>query len=278
MTIRAAVADRVTTGNLDVPLLHDVAFQVMSASSTSDADAKTMAELIHRDHALASHVLRIANSAAYLAREPIVSLQQAIARLGLTTLRNIVIAVSVRNRIFSFGAFESYARMLWRHSFATALFSREVARRARIDADAAFMAGLLHDVGKPVVLKVIADLGEQYVDVLGPTLLRQVLEEHHLEVGKKLAENWNLPEPVVEAIAFHHDWSAMEGSRETVLAVALADQLAESVGLDFTPEAGQKNDPYQHPAVGGLRLERLDVLDMLARKKAFEALLVATDI
>ena len=278
LTIRAAVADRVATGKLDIPLLHAVAYQVLSVSSSGDTDAEKVAELIHRDQALATHVLRIANSAAYLPREPIISLQQAIARLGLSTLRNIVIAVSVRARVFSFGAFESYARMLWRHSFATALFAREVARRAQLDGEAAFMAGLLHDIGKPVVLKVIADLGEQYVDVLGPTLLRQVLEEHHLDVGRKLAENWKLPQMVMHAIMFHHDWEAAQDSRDLVMAVALADGLADSIGPDFMPEDQPKHDPHEHPVLPALRLVRQDVDDMLARKRAFESLMGATDV
>jgi putative nucleotidyltransferase with HDIG domain len=277
LTIRAAIADRVANGKLDIPLLHDVAYQVLSASSSGDTDARRMAELIHRDQALATHVLRIANSAAYLPREPIVSLQQAIARLGLTTLRNIVIAVSVRARVFSFGAFESYARTLWRHSFATALFARETARCANVDGEEAFMAGLLHDVGKPVVLKVTADLGSQYVDVLGPTLLRQVLEEHHLDVGTRLAESWKLPKTVLHAIAFHHDWDKATESRELVMTVALADSLADCIGPDFMPDESSKPAPHDHPVLGQLRIMHQDIDHLLARKHAFESLLGATD-
>jgi putative nucleotidyltransferase with HDIG domain len=277
LTVRAAVADRVANGKLDIPLLHDVAYQVLSATSSGDADASKMAELIHRDQALATHVLRIANSAAYLPREPILSLQQAIARLGLTTLRNIVIAVSVRARVFSFGAFEVYAKTLWRHSFATALFARETARRSHVDCEAAFMAGLLHDVGKPVVLKVIADLGEQYVDVLGPTLLRQILEEHHLDVGVRLAENWKLPKTVLHAIAFHHDWDRATESRELVMTVALADSLADSIGKDFMPDECAKPAPHDHPVLAPLRLMHADLDELLAKKRAFESMLSSTD-
>lgn len=278
LTIRAAVADRIATGNLDIPLLHDVAYQVLSVSSSGDGDASKIAELIHRDQGLASHVLRIANSPAYLPREPITHLRQAIARLGLSTLRNIVIAVSVRSRVFSFGAFETIARVLWRHSFASALFAREVARRADLDGEAAFMAGLLHDVGKPIVLKVIADLGEHYADVLGSTVLKQVLEEHHLEVGCRLAETWKLPATVHAAISHHHDCERALDSKDLVLAVALADVLAETVGPDPTPENVARPAPHDHPALAGLRLRRQDVDAMLARRRSFEAMVAATEI
>ena len=188
-----------------------------------------------------------------------------------------MIAVSVRARVFSFGAFESYARTLWRHSFATALFAREAARRARVDGEAAFMAGLLHDVGKPIVLKVTADLGEQYVDVLGPTLLRQVLEEHHLDVGIRLAESWRLPKTVLHAIAFHHDWDRAQESRELVMTVALADSLADCIGPDFMPDETTKPAPHDHPVLGPLRLLHQDLDDLLAKKRAFESMLGATD-
>ena len=88
LTIRAAVADRVKNGKLDIPLLHDVAYQVLSATSSGDADAGRMADLIHRDQALATHVLRIANSAAYLPREPILCSRRSRAsasRLSATS-------------------------------------------------------------------------------------------------------------------------------------------------------------------------------------------------
>jgi putative nucleotidyltransferase with HDIG domain len=277
LEIRAAIAGRVSTGDLDIPLLHDVAHQVLSASATGDTDATRLADLIHRDQALATHVLRIANSNAYLPRERIDSLKQAIGRLGLTTLRNIVIAVSVRSRVFSFGTCESYARTMWHHSFATALFARDVARRANLDGEAAFMAGLLHDIGKPIVLKVISDLGERYVDILGPTLLRQVLEEHHLVVGAKLATNWGLPKTVAEAIAFHHDWDAAQRARELVQVVALADSLADAVGPDFMPDETTKPAPESHPVLGSLGLTKQDVADVIARKPKIAALLAATD-
>jgi putative nucleotidyltransferase with HDIG domain len=277
LTIRAAIADRIATGRLDIPLLHDVAHRVLSMSSSSAADAKNLAELIYRDQALATHVLRIANSPAYLPRERIDSLQQAIARLGIMTLRNIVIAVSVRSRVFSFGTCESYARTLWRHSFGAALFAREVARRANVDSEAAFMAGLLHDIGKPIVLKVVGDLGDHYVDILGPTLLRLVLEEHHLAVGTKLGETWHLPQTVVQAIAFHHDWASAQSSKELVMAVALADSFAECLGPDFMPDDAPRHDPRTHPALRGLRLTAQDVADVLARKGRLEALVDSTD-
>jgi putative nucleotidyltransferase with HDIG domain len=277
LEIRAAIAGRVSTGDLDIPLLHDVAHQVLSASSTGEADATRLADLIHRDQALATHVLRIANSNAYLPRERIESLKQAIARLGLTTLRNIVIAVSVRSRVFSFGTCESYARTMWHHSFASALFAREVARHASLDGESAFMAGLLHDIGKPIVLKVISDLGEEYVDILGPTLLRQVLEEHHLVVGARLAAIWQLPQTVAQAIAFHHDWDAAESAHELVKVVALADSLADAVGPDFMPDVTTKPAPETHPVLDSLRLTKQHMAEVLARKPKVVALLDATD-
>ncbi len=111
--IRKCVGDRIASGRLDLPLLHDVAFEVLGLTTSWDADAQRMAGIIHRDQALATHVLRVANSPAYASRDPILSLQQAITRLGFQALRDIVIAISVRAKVFSFGGFESEARALW---------------------------------------------------------------------------------------------------------------------------------------------------------------------
>ena len=94
------VRARVRAGSWRVPLLPQVASQVVALAASPVADASRLSALIHRDPSLAGQVLRIANSAAYAPRMPIVSLQQAVARLGLTVINEIAFAASVQSGIF----------------------------------------------------------------------------------------------------------------------------------------------------------------------------------
>ena len=152
---------RIASGALELPILPHVASQVLAMSTSDESNARSLAELLHRDQAIAAHVLRVANSPLYRPQVPIVSLQQAISRLGLTTLREIVITVSMQSRMFNVPSYATEARALWQHAAYTAAYASNIARRCRRNAESAFLGGLLHDVSKPVLLLALADLQTQ---------------------------------------------------------------------------------------------------------------------
>lgn len=217
---------RMASGELELPLLPHVASQVLAMSTSDEVSARSLAELLHRDQAIAAHVLRIANSPLYMARVPIVSLQQAISRLGMKTLREIVTTVSIQSRVFNVPAYAAEARALWRHAVHTAAYAREIARRCRRNVEGAFLGGLLHDVGKPVLLLALADMQAQLAEPLTPAVLTTALEVYHIETGTLLASAWPLPSEVCESIVYHHDPLAAPTYPESVMVTCLADRVA----------------------------------------------------
>src|SRR4029077_2368798 len=158
--LRTAVAHRLATGELSLPMLPRVASQVVALVGSPTTDANRLSELIHRDPALAGQVLRIANSPAYMPRMPIVSLQQAVSRLGLNAVTEIAFAASVQSGVFRVPGWEPMLNQLWRHALASGAFAKEVARTRRLNVESAFLCGLLHAVGKPALLQVITDVGK----------------------------------------------------------------------------------------------------------------------
>ena len=104
--LRTTILDRLEQGNLDLPLLPQVASQVLTLTSDPNADASKLSSLIQQDQALATQILRIANSPAYMPRSPIVSLQQAIAWLGLSMLAGLAFSVSVQSGVFQIKGYE----------------------------------------------------------------------------------------------------------------------------------------------------------------------------
>jgi putative nucleotidyltransferase with HDIG domain len=226
-----ALRARIEQGALELPLLPDVAAEVLSLSASDVADARKLADLVHRDQTLAGSVLRIANSPGYAGRGRIVSLQQAVSRLGFTALREIAFAASVQARCFRIPGFENETRALWRHALACAVVAREIARSRRRNVETAFLCGLLHDVGKPVLLQALADIGK---GASAESLA--LIDERHPDVGGALALGWSLPAAVTESIAHHHRPSTAPSCPEAAAMTHLADAVAHRVLAEPGPD------------------------------------------
>ena len=116
-------------------------------NDATDASTAELAQLIQRDVALAGQVMRVANSALYARRTPVVTLPQAIAWLGIREIRNIAYAVAVKSQVFSLGLLPREMTEVWRESVITALFAQEIARLKRRNVESAYLCGLMHRVG-----------------------------------------------------------------------------------------------------------------------------------
>jgi HD-like signal output (HDOD) protein len=226
--LRTRITTQLEQGTLDLPLLPVVANQVLQLSGDPNADAKKLSALIQQDQALAGQILRIANSPAYLPRSPIVSLQQAIAWLGMNMLASLAFSVSVQSGVFTIKGYERQIRVLWSHALATGLYGKEIARRIRHNVENAFLCGLLHTIGKPVLLHLILTSKENQGPPPSWIVLEPIIQEFHISAGTKLAEFWKLPEPVQEAIRLYSDDTYHQATLPTKGAIitCLADHLA----------------------------------------------------
>src|SRR3954468_104063 len=170
VTVPKAVLDelswRVAQGKVDLPLLPGVAMEVTNVAAQENADSRVIAELLRKDQAMATHVLRVVSSPVYSGRTQIVSLQQAVARLGVQKIREISLAIAFRVGVFKLKGFEQEITALFQHSVAAAMFAQEIARVTRRNVEDAFMCGLLHDVGRPVILHALVQiLNEQKLKI-----------------------------------------------------------------------------------------------------------------
>src|SRR3954471_10878630 len=152
--LHAATAD----DSLELPPPPQIATEVMRLTRSDDTDdfadtnGAELAKLIQRDVALASQVMRVANSALYARRSPVVTLPQAIAWLGMREVRAITFAIAVQGQVFASTYFRKEMTELWRESVITALFAQEVARLKRRNVESAYLCGLLHRVGMAIIL------------------------------------------------------------------------------------------------------------------------------
>lgn len=263
--IRQLLEEHQRRGALELPLLSDTAARVMALCNDENSEARDLAEVMKRDQSLAGHVLRVANSAAYAPKEEIVSLQQAISRLGLPTVREIALAISVKGRVFQVPGHQTRIRSMWMHSAAAAVYSREVALLLRVNAEGAFMCGLLHDIGKPVVLQTLLDLVKERTNKAIPSgLIELAMDEFHEAWGALLVRSWDLPEWVGGVVEHHHHWNrAPEEIRREVLIARLGDMLSAWALDDSYDEADFR---AEDDVVAELNIYADDLAGLLAQR------------
>ena len=236
--IHAAIAD----DSLDLPSPPQIATEIMrltrgdaAGDEAGNTSAQELAALIQRDLALAGQVMRVANSALYARRTPVVTLPQAIAWLGIREVRNIAFAVAVQGQVFSSTYFRNEMNELWRESVITALFAQEIARLKRRNVESAYLCGLLHRAGMAVILSRVgsAVLKHRLNAEAGPVI--DLATRHEARVGTHLAIAWTLPPVVSAAITHWRDPPQAELSKTEVMEVALARQISDEMR---TPGAG----------------------------------------
>ncbi len=252
----ALLQKRIQQGNLELPLLPGVASDVLALVQDKDSDASGLAKLIQSDQALAGHVMRIANSALYSPGSNFVSLQQAIARLGMNMISEIAFAASVNAKTFHAPGYEDLIQQLWRHSLASALWGKEVARKARKNVEAAFLCGLLHNIGMPVVLQALVEImsgpdGEFAENELSEQEVSIILHRYRQVVGSSVANLWKLPDAVAETINYFENYYAAPTVKDVVALVFAGSRFATYM---FDSSCMTREEFLQLPVIADLNL------------------------
>jgi HD-like signal output (HDOD) protein len=230
--LHAAMADE----SLELPPPPEVASAVMRltrggalSDDAADASSAQLAALIQRDVALAGQVMRVANSALYARRTPVVTLSQAIAWLGIREVRNIAFAVAVQGQVFTSSYFRREMSDLWRESVITALFAQEIARLKRRNVESAYLCGLLHRAGMAVILNRVGTAVLKHRITPDAGVVLQNAARHEARVGTHLAIAWGLPPAVSAAITHWREPEAAELANIEVMEVALARQISDEL-------------------------------------------------
>ncbi len=225
----------------EIPPLPNVAVRVMRMADDPNVGPRDIAAVVSTDVALATRVLRIANSAYYGMARKVSTLNEAVLLLGLKAMRSLAVAAAAYDTLKNEAAGYNLASgELWRHSISCAVASQVIAQKTRkVQPEEAFVAGLLHDVGKVILSLYVA---QQFQAILALVELEQipfseaertVLGFDHAEVGARIAEKWNLPTPLVAAIGGHHSLQRGGDMPELAAVVHIANAvcLTEGMGL-----------------------------------------------
>lgn len=233
----ALVQEHLTGDLTELPVFHSVAVRLQQTLAKREFTIDEVLELISEDQSLAGKVLKVANSSYYSGLSKVATIKEAIVRLGAQEIANVAMMAS---------QFESYqssndtlnAKMqgLWSHAFSCAVGAKWLARKAGypVISSQAFMGGLLHDIGKLALLKVLDDItrsGESRIGLSKP-LIDEILATMHEEVGYNLMRSWCLPETYAN-ISVHHHNADFDTGNILLVVVRLANEACRKVGKDI---------------------------------------------
>lgn len=218
---------------IQLPALPTIALEVVELVDNPKTSASRLGRVISSDQALTAKVLKIANSPFYGFPKKISTIDFAIIVLGFDALKEIVISISLVSSLQKKSDNYFDAKVFWDHAITTGVIARKLARDLgyRISGEV-FVGGLLHDMGISVLHRYFNNEFKRIIDIVRDSDLtmleaeESVLGVTHAEVGGWLAERWNLPDHLIEAISFHHHPDKAVLNPGLVALIHLADVIA----------------------------------------------------
>ncbi|MCC6501690.1 MAG: HDOD domain-containing protein [Deltaproteobacteria bacterium] len=238
--VQKSQLDDLIARTLELPVLPATTQKVLGIMADPDVSIEKIKRLISTDPALTAKILKVANSAFYGSYRNIQNLSQAILRLGLNAVRNMVVATSMKNVYKRYGLAE---KLLWEQMIGSALASSVIARHTRlVDPEDAFIGGLLHDIGKVVVNNEFPEKFAKVMErvyneqVTFDTAERDLFEFSQREVGAFVVKKWGFPENLEFLIKFFDDNEAMSRDKQLaqlVAIIALSDRMCQKFGMGW---------------------------------------------
>ncbi|MGH9444160.1 MAG: HDOD domain-containing protein [Terriglobia bacterium] len=220
---------------IDLPPFPAVAMRVLSLLARQDVGMKELTREIQSDPALALQILTLANSVLFGFRTEIKNVLQATALLGAERVKAIALTIAMKTYLME--SFQIPALLAcWRHSLACALIAEDLAMASMIEKDVAYVAGLLHDIGrlalgmiKPIeYANMLASAREKPFDILERE--REMFGMNHCEAGRWLTDAWKLPKIFGQVAALHHH--PPSAKFDVVRVASAACLMADALGFE----------------------------------------------
>ncbi len=232
----------IATKTGDLPLITSTAMKALQMTKDPDISMRHLQQVISQDQALTAKILRIVNSAMYCLSREVSTVSHAVTLLGMETVRSVIMAAAVQ-QVFQSGRVCSKdlgTKLLSDHSWGAALCARIIARWVGYsDLEEAFICGLMHDIGKPVLLQ---NLHSRYTPIIAEVYRGQItfheaeiaaLGFSHAQVGALLAIKWNFPSQLAEGIGYHHEPLAAPEFKQLACITSLANQVMVFLEIGF---------------------------------------------
>lgn len=248
-SMEARVIKTLSRMDQDLPTIPVVLSQIMHLTASDDTSVPDLTRVLNQDQALTTRILRVANSAFYGLRDKVTTIDRAVIILGFDMVRSLAVGASFIHYFSTTNRCEGFElNSFWAHTIAVGVFSEILARKwGSIDPGDAFTAGILHDIGKLVMLiyfedefkQVLKRAAEDKLDFFDAEMME--LGVSHAFVASLLLRHWNIPEILVIAIENHHQLLLPENELQLAACLNFADfaarymQIGNSGSSFFNP-------------------------------------------
>lgn len=251
----AEITRNVESGNLDLPPIPDIMQRIVAKISNANVTIDEIVDCI-TDQILVSKILKICNSPYYRRVGKVSTLRDAILYIGFKSLVSIV-------TVHSLSSFSprnaTEIRGVLQHCLVCAMIARQIAQDMRGDYEQAFICGLLHDIGKTVMLDMLYDY------ILSHEVRERLVSDHHAEIGYLLAKKWNFDDTIQNCIRYHHTPELAGSHTHLVEIVYLSNVMSYSDSrLEEVSGAEVSSIDMKQINIAEL-MERVDSLDQAAR-------------
>ncbi len=228
--LRVLMSRWIRDGKLDVPTIPTIIAQAMRLASDPETPISEIEKLIEKDQSVAGRLMQIANSSLLRRARDADTIREAMVRIGQHELKHTLFSLFVETRLFANQDYQKLINALWKHSMACASMARRISPYANTDPEVAFLAGLVHDVGKAALLGNIPD-EIQNRRIFPEIMLERAMQEVHELAGGIAAKRWHMSASVVEAVIRHHEPQKAEKNPALAKCIYVSNLLVYHFGI-----------------------------------------------
>ncbi len=236
------IEERLDKGGIELPIFDGVALKLQEVLKNEDYRTEELAEIVEKDQSLTSKILKMANSSFYSGLNPTTTIHGAIVRLGAKSLVNMAMFVTQQQSYNKVNKrFIKWMDPLWVHALGVALASKWLAQHLGLRKleEESFLAGLLHDIGKLLLVKIIEDLqdSDEMEQDISDSVINDVFETLHCNQGNRLMKHLNMP-PSYCDVVLRHDDEELTDSTILINIVRLANMTCHKLGIGLKKDSG----------------------------------------
>jgi len=231
--IFAKIIQDFSTGRMAPPVMPQVVRDVQSIIKRADSTAEDVAAIIERDPVISLRLLSVANSPVYRGMQEIRNIKEAIPRMGMKETFNIIIAIANKS-IYETDQVQFRILMdkLWVHSLTCAYGSKRIAEHLKLDdSEKFFLMGLVHDIGKSVLLKAFTEIPQ--AKKINFDIIQANIQQAHLSIGGVLLKRWGFEDIFIKVVTGHEDPQFSPDIEKEILVVHLANMLSRTIGYSL---------------------------------------------
>ncbi len=239
------IEDYVESDKVTLPPFDRTAMRVQQEIQKEDAQISKIEKLIIADPAMATQLLKVANSSFFRGLSKVMTIREAIVRLGLDEITRMVMILSQKKLYATNDVFiKNYRNRLWQHALVCALVSQWIAREAGFEelTQEVFFASLMHDIGKLFLITVVEKItvSKQVPFIPSKSVINEIIKNQHAEQGYKLLKNWNIPDKYCQVAKEHHD-EKFDPNNIPLIVLRLVNKTCNKVGLSIEKKDDSMN-------------------------------------